>query len=273
MEEALHTFFVAARTRAKIIAPLQPFGSSAQAQSDTTFLKVTEAITRHKVELPDEVREELAHLERLAAVGVFTSSVVHEIKNALVGVKTCVQLSPHPELAEIADREMRRVESLVNLLLQYASKAKRNFAPVRLNEMSRETLKAFQPALTAKKIALQASFDASEDTVPGDQAQLQQALLNLLLNALDATPAGGTIRLTSGNQSGAVRLQVRDSGQGIPAEDLERIFDPFYTTKARGSGLGLGITRRIIRDHGGTIAVASEAGRGATFTLTFPLPR
>ena len=232
-----------------------------------------EALTRHKAQLPDQVREELAHLERLAAVGLSTASIVHEIKNALVGIKTCVQLSPDVEIAQVGSRELLRVESLVNLLLQYASRSKLEFAPVRLNDLARDTLRIFEPTLIAKRIALQTSLMADTDVVQGDHAQLQQAFLNLLLNALDATPLAGSISVSSDNASGTVRVQVQDSGAGIPPEDLDRIFDPFYTTKARGSGLGLGITRRIIRNHGGSISVASQPGRGATFTLIFPLAR
>lgn len=249
---------------------MQALGLSPQAEGDTTLLKVTEALTRHKTQLPDEAREELGHLERLAAVGLFTASIIHEIKNALVGIKTCVQLSPDAEIAQVGDREVVRVESLVNLLLQYSSKSKRQFAPVRLNDLARETLAVFEPTLTAKQIALQTSLAAKPDVVQGDLAQLQQAFLNLLLNALDATPLAGTIAVSSDTGAGQVRIRIQDSGAGIAPEELERIFDPFYSTKARGSGLGLGITRRIIRDHGGCIDVASEPGRGATFTLIFP---
>ena len=253
-----------------IIGQLQAPGSSPQAEGDTTFLKVTEALTRHKAQLPDEAREELAHLERLAAVGMFTAGIVHEIKNALVGIKTCVQLSADAEIAQVGGREVVRVESLVNLLLQYSSKPKRQFAPVRLNDLVRATVAVFEPTVAAKQIVLGMALAAHPDVVQGDQAQLHQAFLNLLLNALDATPLAGNISVSSDSGAGQIRILIRDSGAGIPAEDLDRIFDPFYTTKARGSGLGLGITRRIIRDHGGSIDVTSEPGRGATFALIFP---
>lgn len=242
----------------------------ANAQSDTTFLQITDALARHEVQVPAEVRDRLAHLEKLAAVGLFTSSIAHEIKNALVGIKTCVQLAAGHELAPLAGRELLRIESLVNLLLQYASKTKQDFARVELNAVIQNAARTLEPTIKTKNLLLRTQFEAAPDTIDGHGPQLEQALLNLLLNAAEATPAGGTVAIKSYNEGSQVRVELRDSGPGILAEDLGRIFEPFYTTKARGSGLGLGITRRIVRDHNGTIEVASPPGSGATFTLSFP---
>lgn len=253
--------------------PLQAeHGSGIQVESDTAFLRVTDALDRQKVQLPEEFRERLEQLEKLAQVGLYTSGIAHEIKNALVGVKTCVQLAENTELGPLANREVLRIEALVNLLSQYVSKNKQSFTRVRLNELVGNALRSVEGALNAKNLLLHSKLDAAPDSIRGNGVQLEQAFLNLLLNAAEATPPGGAIYVQCGNdESGRVRIELRDSGPGIPAEDLDRIFEAFYSTKARGSGLGLGITRRIVRDHDGTIEVSSQSGQGATFTLSFPV--
>jgi len=246
-------------------------GTRIQVESDTAFLRVTDALDRQKIQLPEEFRERLEQLERLAHVGLYTSGIAHEIKNALVGVKTCVQLAEKTELGPLANREVLRIEALVNLLSQYASKNKQSFARLRINEVVGNALRSVEGALNARNLLLQTKLEAAADSIQGNGIQLEQAFLNLLLNAVEATPPGGAIYVQSDNEAGQVRISLRDSGPGIPVEDLERIFEPFYSTKARGSGLGLGITRRIVRDHGGTLDVSSQSGEGATFTLIFPM--
>ena len=250
---------------------LQPERSTRiQVESDTAFLRVTDALDREAITLPEEIRERVAQLEKLATVGLFTSSIAHEIKNALVGVKTCVQLAAGTELGPLANREVMRIESLVNLLSQYVSKNQESFTEVKLNEVVRNATRSLEAACATKNLSLQVQLEAAPDAIDGSSIQLEQALLNLLLNAVEATPTGGAIWVRTDNDSNQVRIELRDSGPGIPAEDLERIFEPFYSTKARGSGLGLGITRRIVRDHNGMIEIASQPGQGATFTLSFP---
>jgi len=250
---------------------LQPERSTRiQIESDTAFLRVTDALDRQEIQLPEEFRERVIQLEKLATVGLFTASIAHEIKNALVGVKTCVQLAAGSELGPLANREVLRIEALVNLLSQYVSKNQQSFTRVKLNAVVADAVQSLQAACESKNISLQTQLEATADAINGNSLQLEQALLNLLLNAVEATPAGGAVAVRTCDGPGQARIEVRDSGAGIPAEDVERIFEPFYSTKARGSGLGLGITRRIIRDHAGNIEVASEPGRGAIFMLTFP---
>ena len=246
-------------------------GTRIQVESDTAFLRVTDALDREKIQLPEEFRERLQQLEKLAQVGFYTSGIAHEIKNALVGVKTCVQLAESTELGPLANREVLRIEALVNLLSQYVSKGKQTFSRLRLNEVIGNALRSVEGARAAKNILFEPKLEAAPDAIQGNGLQLEQAFLNLLLNAVEATPPGGAIYVNSASEPGRVLLQLRDSGPGIPAEDLGRIFEAFYSTKARGSGLGLGITRRIVCDHGGVIEVSSRSGQGATFTLSFPL--
>jgi two-component system sensor histidine kinase HydH len=253
------------------MALLQPEHSTGiQVESDTAFIRLTDALDREDVKLPQHFRERLAQLEKLATVGLFTSSIAHEIKNALVGVKTCVQLAAESELGPLANREVMRIEALVNLLSQYVAKNRQSFTRVALNEVIENAVRSLEGARAAKKIGLQVELAAAPDMIEGNGMQLEQALLNLLMNAVEATPSGGAIAVHSSHESGKVQIKIHDSGPGIPVEDLERIFEPFYSTKARGSGLGLGITRRIVRDHLGTIEASTDPGRGAVFTLKFP---
>jgi signal transduction histidine kinase len=135
--------------------------------------------------------------------------------------------------------------------------------------------------LAGKKIRLQKSLAASPDVVWGDSYQLEQALLNLFFNASEATGANGELSIATelvipappscGGPSGTqIRLSIKDSGIGIPPENIPRLFDPFFTTKKKGNGLGLSITRRIIQEHNGTISVASALNQGTTFTILLP---
>src|SRR5688572_19544076 len=127
-----------------------------------------------------------------------------------------------------------RIESLVNLLSQYVSKNRQSFAALRLNEVVANAARSLEAACATKNLSLRVRLEATVDNIEGNSVQLEQALLNLLLNAVEATPSGGTIAIRSYNQATQVRIEVRDSGSGIPVDDVERIFEPFYSTKARG---------------------------------------
>src|SRR4051812_28427243 len=171
------------------MAALQPERlSRIQVESDTAFLRITDVLDREAIQLPEDIRERVAQLEKLATVGLFTSSIAHEIKNALVGVKTCVQLAAGTELGPLANREVMRIESLVNLLSQYVSKTKQSFECVKLNEVVTNATRSLEAACATKNISLQVQLDAIQDAIEGNSVQLEQALLNLLLNAVEATP-------------------------------------------------------------------------------------
>ena len=228
------------------------------------------------------LEDNLRRLDRLASIGTLSASMAHEIKNALVAIKTFVDLlitkNSESSLADIVGREMRRIESIVSQMLRFGGPAKPTFATIHLHKLLEESLGLVQHHLEGRKIRLIRTFHASSDTLRGDVYQLQQAFLNLFFNALEAMGADGELEVTTQLGSGAPETQaapflqvaIRDTGIGIAPENFERLFDPFFTTKPNGTGLGLPITRRIVEEHRGQLSVVSEPGQGATFTLLLP---
>jgi PAS domain S-box-containing protein len=229
----------------------------------------------------------MRQFDRLASIGTLSANMAHEIKNALVAVKTFVDLllqkDPKAELAETVNREVRRIDSIVSQMLRFAGPARPTFGTIRLHEVLEHSLRLIQHQLEEKKIALQCSFAAAADLVNGDDYQLEQAFINLFFNAVEAMEPGGSLSVStdhgparaSGSEDRTappqLRITIQDTGAGVLAEHLGRLFEPFFTTKPKGTGLGLPITRRIIEEHGGSISVQSELHRGTAFAVILPL--
>jgi len=230
----------------------------------------------------------MRQFDRLASIGTLSASMAHEIKNAMVGVKTFVELLqakyPEAELAGLASRELTRIDSIARQMLKFAGPARPTYAPVRLHEIIGHALHLVEYQLDDKNIALTHSFAALTDEVRGDHYQLEQAFINLFFNSIEAMKPGmelsvKTSIVLSDSSSDSlpflpgqplIRVTVQDTGAGIPEGHLDRVFDPFFTTKQNGTGMGLSITRRIIQEHKGTISVESEPGKGSTFTVLLP---
>ena len=227
-------------------------------------------------------------LDRLANIGTLSASMAHEIKNALVAGKTFVDLllekHQDSELVEVVRREMGRIDAIVSRMLKFAGPARPTFGEVGLHEVLERSLRLVHPQLEGKLITLSQSFQAAPDRVNGDECQLQQAFVNLLLNALEALGPSGTLTVVTEVISpeaapdrprdaaapAQLRITIQDNGAGIAPENMGRLFEPFFTTKPHGTGLGLPITRRIIREHGGDLSVHSQPGKGATFLIVLP---
>lgn len=225
-----------------------------------------------------EFDRSLRQLERLAGIGTLAAGYAHEIRNSMVAGKTFVDLllekNKDSELAEVVAREMRRTENLIGQMLRFAGPARASRAPLQLRQVVQHSLQLVQHQFETKAIRVERAYAAPDDTVAASEYELQQAVVNLLLNALDATPSGGLIRISTavGNGTpGDVRLAISDSGSGIAAENQAHLFEPFFTTKPGGTGLGLAITRRIIEEHKGRITLQSAPGAGATFVIHLPL--
>jgi len=234
------------------------------------------------------LEQNLRRLDRLASIGTLSAGLAHEIKNALVAVKTFVELllekHQDAELSETVRREINRMDSIVTHMLKYASPPQPVFAQVRLHEVLEHSLRMMQPRIASKMILLNRDFHAPQDLLVGDEHQLEQAFLNLLLNAVDAIGSEGALTVSTdlvqdedswelheGNKlSQQLRIRISDTGAGIEPENLPEIFEPFFTTKPRGTGLGLAVTRRIIQEHHGIIRVESQPGKGTTFTILVP---
>lgn len=222
---------------------------------------------------PDRMR----HFERLASVGALTCSIAHEIKNALVGTRTFVELlakqNPDCELAELAKTELERIQSLVTDVLRFAARPAQTSRLVHLNQVLGQTVALVRHPAKEKQVAIETSFALTQDSLAGDCDQLKQAFLNVLLNAIDASPAQSVVRVRNApaNRNGKMAaVTIQDSGPGIRPQDRERVFEPFYSTKPGGTGLGLSITRQIIEEHRGSIELRSQAGQGTTVTIFLP---
>jgi len=238
-----------------------------------------------------KMEDHLQRLNRLAGVGTLSASMAHEIRNALVAIKTFVDLllekNPDAELAGIVRREMGRVDTIVGQMLKFSAPAHPAFLPVRLHEILDHSLRLAQHRAEGKIITFQREFNASPDFFSGDDHQLEQAFVNLLINGVEAIGMEGrltvitdlvdednsSIRLREGPSPRFLRLKFSDTGAGIESDHLRRIFEPFFTTKHGGTGLGLAVTRRIIEEHNGSIWVDSQAGQGTTFTVLLPATR
>ncbi len=198
--------------------------------------------------------QNLRRLDRLAGLGTISASMAHEIKNGMVAIKTFVdvlaQKGQDLELTEIVGRELGRINGIVTQMLRFAAPNRAAFTTVRVHEVLDHSLRLMQHQINGKLISLQRHYRAEPDTVRGDDAQLQQAFMNLLINALEAMGTNGVLtvktEMAKDEQGGRrLRINIQDTGVGIAPENLERLFEPFFTTKHNGTGLGLAISHRI----------------------------
>jgi two-component system, NtrC family, nitrogen regulation sensor histidine kinase GlnL len=224
--------------------------------------------------------QNLRRLDRLAGLGTLSASMAHEIKNGMVAIKTFVDLlaqkGEDKELTEVVGRELQRINSLVTQMLRFAAPNRVAYTTVRVHDVLDHSLRLMQHQVSGKLISLQRLYQAEPDTVRGDDTQLQQVFMNLLLNALEAMGSNGVLTVkteTVQDERSArqVRVNIQDTGVGIAPENLGRLFEPFFTTKKNGTGLGLAISQRIALEHQGMIHVQSDPGKGSQFSLSLPV--
>jgi two-component system sensor histidine kinase HydH len=225
----------------------------------------------------------IQQLDRLANTGTLAATMAHEIKNAMVAGKTFVDLlleqNQKSELVEVVRREMGRIDAIVARMLKLAGPARGAFSPVHVHELLEHSLRLVQPQLETKLIAINQSMRATLDRVQGDEYELQQAFINLLLNAFEAMGTEGTLSISTENLDEgpdsavkqAIRVLISDTGIGIRPENMRHLFEPFFTTKPSGTGLGLAVTQRIVQEHHGSITAESQTGKGTTFCLLLPV--
>lgn len=234
----------------------------------------------------NKLEHNLQRLDRLASAGTLSAGMAHEIRNALVAVKTFIDLllekNRDDELAEVVRHEMRRVDSIVTQMLKFTAPAQPTFTSVSLHKILDRSLRLAQHRVEGRLIAFERRFEAEPDALKGDENQLEQAFVNLLLNSVEAINTHGSLavstdvasenqdRLREGSAQRMVRIRISDSGTGIKPENMPRLFEPFFTTKRNGTGLGLAVTRRIVEEHNGAINVESQPGKGTTFTILLP---
>jgi len=239
-----------------------------------------------------QLQMEMRRTERLASLGTLAAGVAHEIKNPLVSIKTFAQLFPEryadqefrTSFYQLAAKEIDRINSLVEHLLDLAKPPSVAYKPIHISRVLDEIIDTIEAELQRRHIEMRRDYQAEEAVVAADGQQMKQVFLNFLMNAMDSIGAQGRIQVRTRQVSGPLdgvgaspllsgehlRVEIEDSGGGIPEEALEKIFDPFYTTKAEGTGLGLSISHKIISDHGGAISVDSRPGR-TVFSIYLPV--
>ena len=245
------------------------------------------AIAVENARLYDNLKRQKTRMqraERLATLGTLTAGLAHEIRNPLVSVKTFLQLLPdrmndlefRTTFLDITLSEVERISRLLSQLLDFARPSELNLNLEDLAEML-ETMALLAEAEAAKRgIVVKRHYEPGLPKVMFDLEQIKQVLQNILNNAIQATPDEGAIQIDVRPVHGAggvqqAQIEICDTGKGIPEEDLEKIFMPFFTTKETGTGLGLAVAHRVIEEHGGTIEVTSQVGRGTSFIITLPL--
>jgi len=226
----------------------------------------------------EAIEERLTEAEHLAQIGTLAASLAHAIKNPLAGISGAIQVirgtmtpdSPHrPVIDEMLD-QIDRLDSTVRDLLVYARPPALALTNVDLDEVISRVLKLLQEGPALRRIHVKHFRQDSLPSIQGDERQLEQVVMNLLLNAADASAEGDTVIITTSFDDG-VRMEVADQGVGMDRESRRRAFEPFYTTKTKGTGLGLAISKQIVDAHGGRIGIRSETRSGTTVTIRLPV--
>jgi two-component system, NtrC family, nitrogen regulation sensor histidine kinase NtrY len=234
-----------------------------------------------------EQRERLVQTERVAAWRELARRLAHELKNPLFPLQLTVEnlQRAREQTSEQFDEvffestatlreELENLKTIISRFSDFAKMPPPQFEPVDLNELVRSAVKLFEPQMAPVGRPPVTSELYLDEDIPHPQADpilLRRAIENLILNSLDAMPAGGTLTVRTAQRSGAVRLEVTDTGEGLTPEECARLFTPYYTTKRFGTGLGLAIVQSVVSDHGGRIEVESAPGAGATFRIELPL--
>lgn len=248
------------------LAPLRGIGGAVALFSDLTTIKAIE--------------EEQQKLKHLAQMGEMSARIAHEIKNSLAALQTGIQMvqatifneEDSIQMDELLD-EIKRMDRIVKDLLQFSREPKLNLGFISIRDMLISPIYIAQMKLENYEIKFVEEYDENLPAVLIDESKMEQVFINLLLNGVQAMPNGGTltlrVRKNINFQMGVetVLIEISDTGVGISPEKIERIFDPFFSTKTEGTGLGLSLAKRFVEAHGGTITVRSELGKGTTFAV------
>jgi signal transduction histidine kinase len=227
------------------------------------------------------LEEQLRHADRLATIGQLAAGIAHELNNPLGDILGFAQLaSNHPDLDENVYQDLVKIvkstlyaREIIKKILYFGRQTHPREAKADLNKLIGEWMDFFESRCAKSGIQIVVERDEGLPIVNGDPAQLNQVLINVVVNAIQAMPAGGTLTIKTMWQEGWVSILIEDTGQGIEKENMDKIFLPFFTTKEvdEGTGLGLSVVYGIVNEHGGSIEVDSKKGRGTTFEIKFPV--
>lgn len=251
--------------------------------------RLEEEIKRHAEELETRVAERTAELvethkrlvqqERIAALGRAAAQVAHEVKNPLAGL-LLYSLHLKSKIGNASENEATLVDKIVETInhligtveriLGFARPVNLTLSPGNFNRIVNDVVELLRPQIVANRIDVQLSLSEPDASAMIDESSMRGALMNLILNAIEAMPDGGRLRIASESTDATLRLEITDTGRGISEEEAKNIFEPFYTTKSQGLGLGMPYARKIIEQHGGAISLISQLGQGTTIRLTLP---
>jgi two-component system NtrC family sensor kinase len=244
-----------------------------------------------KSEEISEMQNELVHIERIASLGKLSSSVAHEINNPLSGVLTYTKLvhkrllkqdmdekekAAMSKYLKVIENETKRCGDIVKGLLEFSRSDKHDFKTCHLHRLLKETYTLIEHQMKIENITFQSDFAATRDLILCNGNQVKQAGIAILLNAAEAVMENGIILIKTSNPDGEhVQIDITDNGSGIAPEDIPHIFEPFFSTKEKASGIGLGlaIVHGIVQNHNGKIEVDSDLGKGTTLSITLPLAK
>ncbi len=240
----------------------------------------SDQLRRVNRELQDSF-EQLRRADRLSAIGQLSASLAHEIRNPLGSIEGAANILDRPETTGemrrefmgIIRKESQRLNRLLTNLLDFARPRPPEFQAVDLGRLIDSVVDLVGHTASHAGVRIRKEIAAGLPAVESDPEQLKQVILNLAINAIQAMPRGGELAVSAAGQDGSVVVRIRDEGEGIAAADLERIFDPFYTTKANGTGLGLSVALQIVEQHGGAIRAERNDGAGMTFAVELPARR
>ncbi len=240
-------------------------------------------ITLKEISDLKRAERQMWQVEKMSALGRLAASVAHEVGNPLGAIDIQLQLLQEDLAAtdsalaakarrrlDIARAEMRRLEGIVQNFLRFSRPPALHLKQVEPNELLQHIYQLVAPEARERGIELHLELGADLARIEVDENQLSQCLLNLLINAFQAVGPQGNVTLRSRGQAGAIAIEIHDDGHGIPPDDLERIFEFYYTTKDEGTGLGLSIAQRIVHQHAGTLSVDSRQGEGTLLAIHLP---
>ncbi len=263
---------------------LVPVSFSSTILQDHQGKKMGALLTIQDLSEVKELEGKVRQADKLAALATMAAGMAHEIKNPLSSMKVLSQLLPkkfddpdfRKKLEEIIPREINRIDRIVESLLGFARATALNFEKTDIHEILDETLKYFEDQARGSEIKIEKIY-AELPEIEVDRGQISQVFSNLILNAIQAMPSGGELKVSTSAGKRVeeilqtVKIQISDTGHGIPEDTVKKLFDPFFTTKYGGTGLGLTISHSIVDGHKGYIDVESKVGKGTTFTVTLPV--
>ncbi len=251
--------------------PLRDF---VQRYMDRFFFKGTQAALAEENEM---LRQELVRSEKLKAVSTFAAGMAHEIKNPLAAIKTFAEFLPEKyddpqfrtKFSRIMNDEVNRMNGIVHRLLEFSKPGRPDLEQVQISKILNETIEFLQGRFIERKVQIKTQV-MGDDWVNADKQQMKQVFLNILLNSIDSINDGGKIEVRLSDHGQELSISIADSGSGIPRQEVNHVFDPFYTTKSNGTGLGLSVVESIMRNHKGRVLISSTTGQGTTVELILP---